>query len=121
LADPLADALALQRDAAAEGFDWTDQAGLWDKLAEEIGELRAAATPEHRTDEFGDLLFMALNLARHLAIDPADALVQANAKFRRRFEFIQRHRADLPALGDPARLQRMEELWRQAKALERNQ
>ena len=120
MSDPFADALELQRAAAAEGFDWKDPAGLWEKLAEEVGELRAAEGFVHREEELGDLLFMVVNLARHFGLDPAGALRSANAKFERRYGFVVRHTVELPPIGDPARLVRMEALWQAAKRLEKN-
>jgi uncharacterized protein YabN with tetrapyrrole methylase and pyrophosphatase domain len=117
--DPLALALQLQRDAAAQGVDWSDPAGLWDKLAEEIGELQAAADAAQRAEELGDLLFMVVNLARHLNVDPAAALAQANGKFARRYGYIMARAAQLPAPGDLRRLAAMEALWQAAKRQER--
>ena len=119
--EPLATALRLQQEAAALGFDWREVGELWDKLGEEIGELQAAIGegPAAITDELGDLLFMAVNLARHLGVDPACALASSNAKFRRRFAHICAHRDRLPPLGDPARLDAMEALWQDAKRLEK--
>jgi uncharacterized protein YabN with tetrapyrrole methylase and pyrophosphatase domain len=119
VSEPLAEALRLQRQAAAEGFDWTDPAGLWDKLAEEIGELQQAPDAANRAEELGDLLFMVVNLARHLEVEPAQALAAANAKFSRRYAHILKHLETLPPKGDPARLDRMEALWQEAKRLER--
>lgn len=116
--EPLAEALRLQLDAAAEGFDWNDPAGLWDKLAEEIAELRGAVTAAGRAEELGDLLFMVVNLSRHLGIDPAAALAAASAKFSRRYAHVAAHIEGLPPLGDAARLERMEDLWQEAKKLE---
>lgn len=118
MAEPLAEALRLQREAAAEGFDWTNPQDLWDKLAEEIGELREAADAAARQEELGDLLFMVVNLSRRLGVDAAVALQAANAKFSRRYGLILEHLTELPPLGDPARLDAMERLWQQAKALE---
>lgn len=114
---PLADAIELQRDAAAHGFDWSHANELWAKLAEEIGELQEATTQGHaRTlDEFGDLLFVAINLARHLRVDPAEALAHANAKFRRRFAVVMAGREHWQSLSGRARLDAMEALWQQAK------
>lgn len=99
------------------GFDWSCIDGLWDKLAEEIGELRQACTQgEARiVDEFGDLLFVALNLSRHLGVDPQQALAHANAKFRRRFAVVLGGRAQWEAREGVDRLQAMEALWQQAK------
>ncbi len=118
---PLDEALRLQREAAAEGFDWTDPAGLWDKLAEEIGELREAPDAAGRAEELGDLLFMVVNLSRHLGVDATAALAAANLKFSRRYGHIMKYLDHLPPLGDPARLEKMERLWQAAKALEREQ
>ena len=117
--DPLAEALRLQIEAAAEGFDWTDPAGLWDKLAEEIDELQQAPDAANRAEELGDLLFMVVNLSRHLGVDAAQALDAANAKFSRRYAHILARLPTLPPKGDPARLERMEALWQEAKQLER--
>ena len=115
--DPVRDALDLQRDAAAHGFDWTHADELWAKLDEEVGELREATAqgPARVLDEFGDLLFVALNLSRHLKVDPATALAHANEKFRRRFAVVMAARASWETLQGAARIERMEQLWQQAK------
>jgi uncharacterized protein YabN with tetrapyrrole methylase and pyrophosphatase domain len=115
--DPLRDCLSLQREAAALGFDWNHADELWAKLDEEIGELRDARTQgEARVlDEFGDLLFVAVNLSRHLGVEPARALAHANEKFRRRFGVVMAGRAQWDALSGAARLEAMERLWQQAK------
>jgi len=118
--DALREALRLQLDAAAVGFDWNDLAGVWDKLHEEVGELREADGANERREELGDLLFMIANLSRHLGVDPVAALHQANVKFARRFGYVMRHAQDLPPLGDPRRLDAMEALWGRAKMLERD-
>ena len=101
--DPFSAATALQAAAAEHGFDWDEPQGLWDKLAEEIAELRDAAEPAHRQEELGDLLFMIANIARHLGLDPARALDAANTKFRRRYGHVAAHLDELPPLGDPQR------------------
>ncbi len=120
MTEPLAEALRVQLAAAAEGFDWTDPAGLWDKLAEEIVELQQAPDAANRAEELGDLLFMVVNLSRHLGVDAAAALTAANAKFSRRYAYIQERLSELPPLGDSLRLERMETLWQEAKKLERH-
>jgi uncharacterized protein YabN with tetrapyrrole methylase and pyrophosphatase domain len=119
MADPIADALKLQLDAAALGFDWRQVDDLWPKLAEEVAELREAAGqgPDRRRDELGDLLFMAINLSRHLGVDPAKALAGSNEKFRRRFGHVLAHQDRWPPEGDPSRLDAMEVLWQEAKRL----
>jgi len=107
--------------AAKVGFDWPDADGLFDKLQEEIGELRAELKPssdsQSRTAieaEFGDLLFTAVNLARHLKVDPESALRATNAKFRRRFAAMESAAggSDALAASTPSEL---DLLWNQAK------
>lgn len=110
-------ALALQHEAAQDGFDWSQLADVWAKLEEELAELREAIPQgETRTrDEFGDLLFVTVNLARHLGVDPEQALTQANAKFQRRYARVLAGRAIWDGLRGAARLEAMEQLWVQAK------
>lgn len=90
---PLARAVALQQTAARIGFDWPDISPVYAKLAEEVGELQAAqaagAGKDKLADELGDVLFVAANLARHLGVDPAQALTMTNAKFERRFRRME--------------------------------
>ena len=119
---PLAGAHRLQREAAALGFDWRETAELWDKLAEEVGELQAAVHegPARIEDELGDLLFMAVNLARHLGVDASAALAGANAKFARRFAHVCAELERLPPIGDPRRIVEMEARWQDAKRAERS-
>lgn len=121
MTEPLNEALRIQLDAAELGFDWRELQELWDKLAEEVGELKRAVAegPDRTRDELGDLLFMAVNLARHLNVDPTQALQEANAKFTRRFGFIVEHLEQVPAIGHPERLNAMEALWQEAKMRER--
>jgi nucleoside triphosphate diphosphatase len=112
-------AVKLQNRAARVGFDWPSTDEVLAKLTEEMGELaqaRVSAQPEDIEEEFGDLLFVVANLARHLKIDPEAALRGANAKFVRRFEKIE---AWLAAEGrSPAQsdLAEMDQLWNRAKA-----
>jgi ATP diphosphatase len=107
--------------AAKVGFDWPNADGLFDKLQEEIGELKAELTPSSEGQsqtavqaEFGDLLFTAVNLARHLKVDPETALRATNAKFRRRFAAMESAAGgkDALAASTPAEL---DQLWNQAK------
>ena len=120
--EPLAAALQLQLEAAGHGFDWRQLQELWDKLAEEVGDLQQAAGEgrDRAEDELGDLLFMAVNIARHLGVDAGEALSRANAKFERRFAHVLKHLDRLPPPGDPARLAAMEHWWQDAKRLERS-
>jgi ATP diphosphatase len=115
------EAAKLGSRAAKVGFDWPDANGLFDKLHEEIGELKAELTPPSGSQsipaieaEFGDILFTAVNLARHLKVDPESALRAANAKFRRRFAAMESAAGSRDALAasTPSEL---DLLWNQAK------
>jgi MazG family protein len=113
----------LQKRAARVGFDWPEVGQVFDKLAEELAEIREVidqgGDPDRLEDEVGDLLFVVANLARHLEVDPESALRRANAKFERRFRAIE---ARLAAAGDKAEaqsLEALEELWQEAKRAER--
>ncbi len=119
--DALDAAMQLQREAAQLGFDWRHIDELWDKLAEETLELQQAAkqSRDAAEDELGDLLFMAVNLARHLGVEPVVALRRANAKFSRRFAHVTAGLAELPPLGDSQRLDAMEARWLEAKRFEK--
>jgi MazG family protein len=117
----LSRAAKLQRRAARAGFDWADAGPVFDKVAEELVETRAAhgATADRAVlqAEVGDLLFACVNLARHLDVDAEAALRGACAKFERRFQFIeQRLRAEGRDLDD-ADLAEMDRLWDEAKSL----
>jgi tetrapyrrole methylase family protein/MazG family protein len=111
----LAYADEMQSRAAALGYDWPDLEGVIDKIAEEASELLAAESPEHRTEEYGDLLFVMVNLGRKLGIDPEAALRGASRKFASRFARVERFAAarglELRALG----LDALDELWQDAK------
>ena len=107
----------ISRKVAALGFDWRDADEVWGKVREEIAEVQEAATPEHRLEEMGDLLFAMVTLGRHLGVDAEEALRRANAKFRERFmrvEDVARERGLDLASMDSAEL---DTLWQEAKAL----
>ena len=107
----------IQDRAARFGFDWDDAGGVLDKLVEEIGEFRAA-TPEERADEFGDVLFAIVNLARWSGIQAEDALRQANAKFRNRYRVMERLAAERGLDFTALPLDDKEALWQEAKTRE---
>lgn len=117
----LAQAIELQRKAATVGFDWNDARAVLAKIHEETNEIAAAldaGDASHIGEEIGDLMFVAVNLARHADVDPEIALRSANAKFTRRFAHIEtRLKAQGRAL-DAASLDEMEALWSEAKARE---
>jgi ATP diphosphatase len=115
-------AVKLQKRAARVGFDWPDISHVVDKIVEEAAELaeaRATLTNADMTEEFGDLLFVMANLARHLQIDPEDALRAANAKFTRRFEAIEDALAAQGRTPAQSDLAEMDALWDAAKVAEK--
>jgi nucleoside triphosphate diphosphatase len=108
----------LQKRAARVGFDWPDIAMVIDKIAEEARELaeaRATLPQDKIAEEMGDLLFVMANLARHLKVDPEDALRRANTKFTRRFAFIEAELAKRGKRPDDSDLAEMDALWNTAK------
>jgi ATP diphosphatase len=115
-------AIKLQKRAARVGFDWPDTSHVLDKIVEEAAELveaRDTLSQAEVEEEFGDLLFVAANLARHLKIDPEAALRRANAKFTRRFAAVEdalAARGKAPADSD---LAEMDALWDAVKTAER--
>ena len=118
----LSRALKLQNRAARVGFDWPSTDEVLDKLREETAELVAAkdaGDPAHLAEEMGDLLFVMANLARHLKIDPEEALRAANAKFTRRFQSIEAALARDGRRPEDSDLAEMDALWNAAKAAER--
>ncbi len=118
----MTEALSLQYEAADLGFDWRNADELWEKLQEEVQELQEAVQqgPERIEDELGDLLFMVVNLSRHLGCTPTDALARANRKFRSRFGYVLSEQAKWQGLKGQARLEEMERLWKAAKLSERS-
>jgi nucleoside triphosphate diphosphatase len=115
-------AIKLQDKAASVGFDWPSVAPVLEKIEEEIGELKevlGGGDADRIEDEFGDLLFVMANLARHLKLDPEAALRRANGKFTRRFAHIERALTAEGRTPAQSNLAEMDQLWDAAKALER--
>jgi len=116
------EASKLGSKAAKVGFDWPDASGLFAKMDEELAELMVEVEAKHSENveaEFGDLLFTAMNLARHLKVDPESALRRSNAKFRARFAAMEREASGTDALNAMAP-DELEFLWEQAKTSEKN-
>lgn len=116
-------AVKLQKRAARVGFDWPDMSQVLDKMREEMTELveaRDQLTEAEVTEEFGDLMFVMANLARHMNIDPEAALRATNAKFTRRFGRIEDFLAELGKTPAESDLSEMDALWNRAKLEERS-
>jgi MazG family protein len=117
-------AVKLQKRAAEVGFDWPSLAPVLAKAEEEIAELKAAIgdgggrATSRVAEEFGDLLFVMANIARHLKVDPEAALRGANDKFVRRFRSIETALAKDGRKPEDASLEEMDQLWDEAKAAE---
>jgi ATP diphosphatase len=117
-------ALGLQQKAATVGFDWNDPRAVLKKIREEVDEIEAALDTNDKGElesETGDLLFAVVNLARHVGADPDMALRASNAKFERRFAYIEGALAARGRSLDEAPLDEMDALWNEAKHEERRQ
>ena len=112
----LAYAQEIQERAASLGYDWPDVRPVFEKLDEELRELRDAADGSQRREELGDVLLVVVNLARKLGIDAEAALRAANAKFARRFAYVERLAADRDVRLTDLSFEALDELWRAAKA-----
>ena len=108
----------LQKRAAKSGFDWPDLTGVWDKIDEEIGEVKEAVETGNPTDveeEIGDLLFSVVNLSRKLGVDSEVALRRTNTKFSRRFKSVEERAGESIRDLD---LETLETYWQAAKSEE---
>ena len=117
-------AVKLQNRAARVGFDWPETTQVLDKIQEEALELveaKESLTQDEVREEFGDLLFVMANLARHLKVEPEEALRHANAKFERRFAGIEQRLSDAGRTPQDASLDEMDALWDEVKADEKAQ
>jgi tetrapyrrole methylase family protein / MazG family protein len=114
----LAASQEMQERAANLGYDWPSIEGVLDKVAEELDELRHAATPAERREEFGDLLMVLVNVARKEGIESEAALRAANDKFRRRFRSVERQAAGRGVALRDLDFAALDELWDAAKAEE---
>ena len=115
-------AYRIGQKASSAGFDWPDAGGAWDKLEEELAEFREAMGQNdraHLREELGDVLFAVCNVARHVGLDPEDAIRGANEKFQRRFEVIEQELDRAGERFEESGLDRLEGLWDFAKSQER--
>ncbi len=114
----LVEAQKVAAKAAGVGFDWENVEQVFDKMKEELAEIdeaRASGNPEKIEDEIGDLLFVVVNIARFLKVDPEQALRKSNAKFRRRFGYVEEGLAAGGKTPQQATIDEMEALWQAAK------
>lgn len=129
---PLLKAFRAQQKAAGVGFDWPDRGGPLDKIREELAELEAeiAAAPAEASAtadpnpeieaELGDVFFALVNYARKIGVNPDTALERSNAKFIRRFRFVEQRARDEGRLLTEMNLEEMDAYWDEAKRLEKN-
>jgi MazG family protein len=114
----LVEAQQISSRAAGVGFDWENPEQVLDKLHEELAEFaeaRRIASHDELENEMGDLLFVLVNLARFVKVDPEQALRRTNAKFRRRFAYIEEKLAERGRKPEDSNLEEMEDLWQEAK------
>jgi MazG family protein len=114
----LVEAQQISSRAAATGFDWENAEQVIEKLHEELGELEEArrqASADELENEIGDLLFVLVNLARFMKVDPEQALRRTNRKFRERFGYIERGLAERGKTLPDSNIAEMEALWQEAK------
>lgn len=114
----LVKAYRMQEKAAGVGFDWDDKEQVWDKVEEEIKELKdevETGDKERMTEEFGDLMFALVNYSRFIKVNPMDALEVANKKFRKRFNFVEEKARETGRSLVDMSLDEMNELWEEAK------
>ena len=110
----------IQNRAARVGFDWPDVNPVWEKLSEETTELKEALAADDADaieDELGDLLFTVVNVARHIKVDPENALIRANAKFEKRFRQVEHLAAEQESDLSELDLAALDALWDKAKSM----
>ena len=113
-------AYRMQDKTRQVGFEWENEDQVWDKVQEEMEEFREASKKgtdkAALEDEFGDILFSLINFARYKSIDPETALERVNQKFKKRFEYIEKH---APRPLTQMKLEEMDLLWDEAKRIEK--
>lgn len=112
-------AYRMQEKTAQVGFEWENTDQVWEKVEEELAELKeavASKNQEHMEEEFGDVLFSLINYARFIKVDPETSLERINKKFKSRFEYIEKH---APKDLEDMSLEEMDALWNKAKAIKK--
>ena len=112
-------ALSMQEKARGCGFDWEKREDVWDKVSEELSEVKEAcaeADQDHMEEEFGDLMFAVINAARLYDVDPEKALSRTCSKFRRRFGYLEEHTLKKGRLLSEMTLAEMDAIWDEGKA-----
>ena len=116
-------ACRIQEKASGVGFDWDHSEQVWDKIVEELGELKEAVETDQshkeKEQELGDLLFAVINYARFIDVNPEDALERTNKKFIKRFQFIEEKAKKAHKPLQEMTLEEMDVFWKEAKKLER--
>lgn len=112
-------AYRVQEKAAGVSFDWKTDEGVWEKLSEELNELRRAKTRKAREEELGDALFTLVNLSRFLGVNPEDALRKTTEKFIRRFQFVESEVAKSGKAWSDFSMEELDALWANAKRREK--
>lgn len=111
----------IQEKARAVGFDWEKPEQVWEKVEEEMNELKhevdSKASPEKVEGEFGDLMFSLINYARFVGVNPEDALEKTNRKFIKRFQYLESEAAKAGRKLDEMTLEEMDKYWNEAKKL----
>lgn len=114
-------AYRMQEKAAGVGFDWNKRDDVWDKVEEEIGELKYEVenngSKERLTEEFGDVMLSLVNYSRFIKVNPMDALEVANKKFRSRFNYVEEKAREMGKSLVDMSLDEMNELWDEAKKM----
>ncbi|MDA0240644.1 MAG: nucleoside triphosphate pyrophosphohydrolase [Proteobacteria bacterium] len=105
----------LQKRAARVGFDWPEIGPVYDKVEEEIAELKDARTREEIEEEVGDLIFAVVNVARHMEVDPEVALRRGNDKFEKRFRQVEKHLTADGKQASDCSIDELEEIWSRVK------
>lgn len=111
----------IQKTAAKVGFDWSEPEPIWEKVYEELEELKTAKeneTFEAQEKEFGDILFAMINLGRYYKINPEIALMRTNQKFIDRFQYVERMVEESKKTWDSFTLEELDQFWEEAKRLE---